>query len=248
MRLGMTFFHFVWRPEHFLPVFLVLVSVTTVLYLALAGASTVLCAVLQKRRPQPDKSAYPRRIGKAIRWSVLNIVGNAILTGGVVVLIANGHSRVYYSIGDYGWSYLAASALALILFTETLVYWIHRGLHGRFLYRCLHQYHHEFRAPNSWVSMAFHPADSFSQAAPYHIFAFLFPTWVGLYAGALVLVTLWTFLIHDEMLLCLPSNIVNFTSHHEIHHFCNKYNYGQFFTFWDRLAKTHRSPEQGPSP
>src|SRR5262249_7367817 len=118
------------------------------------------------------------------------------------------------------------------------------GLHYPFLYRTLHRYHHEFRAPNSWVSMAFHPLDSFSQAAPYHLFVFLLPTWVGLYAGALVLVTLWTFMIHDETLALLGSNMVNFTSHHEVHHRCNKYNYGQFFTFWDRLGKTHQRPRR----
>jgi lathosterol oxidase len=174
---------------------------------------------------------------------VLNILGNALLTAAVVVAIANGHSRVYYSISEHGWAYLALSALALIFFTETLVYWIHRGLHCRFLYATLHKYHHEFRAPTSWASMAFHPLDSFAQAAPYHLFVFLFPTWLGLYAGALIAVTLWTFMIHDETLALLRGNIVNFTSHHVLHHACNKYNYGQFFTFWDRLANTHRAPQ-----
>ena len=59
-------------------------------------------------------------------------------------------------------------------FTETLVYWVHRSLHHPLLYRALHRYHHEFREPTPWVSMAFHPLDSFAQGAPYHLFALLF--------------------------------------------------------------------------
>jgi len=34
-------------------------------------------------------------------------------------------------------------------------------------------------------------------------------------------------------------------AHHTHHHSKFNYNYGQFFTFWDRVGNTYLSPEEG---
>jgi len=36
--------------------------------------------------------------------------------------------------------------------------------------------------------------------------------------------------------------ILNGADHHTIHHRYFNYNYGQYFTFWDRFCGTHRAP------
>jgi lathosterol oxidase len=40
---------------------------------------------------------------------------------------------------------------------------------------------------------------------------------------------------------------INNTSHHTVHHWFQKYNLGQFFTLWDRIGGTYRSPDALPA-
>lgn len=40
----------------------------------------------------------------------------------------------------------------------------------------------------------------------------------------------------------LRSKIINSSAHHSVHHLYFNYNYGQYFTFWDRLGGSHRQP------
>jgi lathosterol oxidase len=220
--------------------FLLLWLGTLLLYLGVAGASQ--CLMWIKAKSVPGTKIGSKQIGKAISLSLVSIGCNSVIITPVVVLVVRGSTRAYFTVSDYGWGYLLFSIVFLVLFTDTLVYWIHRTLHARSLYKLVHRYHHEFRAPTPWASLAFHPLDAFAQALPYHLFAFLFPIHVGVYAAALMVVTLWTFLIHEPPLF-FPEGWPNFAAHHAIHHTCNKYNYGQFFSFWDRIGNTYRHPK-----
>jgi lathosterol oxidase len=63
-----------------------------------------------------------------------------------------------------------------------------------------------------------------------------------LFLALFVGVQIWTFNIHDNMFLT-ANDYVNGAAHHAIHHLEFNYNYGQYFTLWDRLCGTHRFPE-----
>ena len=144
-------------------------------------------------------------------------------------------------MSDRGWAYYIFSALVFLLVTEFLVYWAHRILHYPILYKHLHLYHHLFRRPTPWVSMAFHPIDSWMQALPFYLCALYIPVHISIYAAAFFFVMLWTFFIHDRVSL-VRWPIVHYTAHHTIHHAYNKYNFGQFLTIFDRLFGTHKDP------
>jgi lathosterol oxidase len=226
------------RPDDLPTIFLVLWLGTLLLYFGLAGASQLLIWI--KGAAEPGEKSGSIKIGKAIGLSLVSIACNGVMITPVIVLVARGSSRAYFAVSDYGWGYLLFSIVFLLVFTDTLVYWIHRALHARWLYKFVHRYHHDFRAPSPWASLAFHPLDAFAQALPYHLFAFLFPIHIGVYVGALIVVTLWTFLIHEPPLF-FPKGWPNFASHHAIHHTLNKFNYGQYFSLWDRIGNTYRS-------
>ena len=87
--------------------------------------------------------------------------------------------------------------------------------------------------------------DSFVQSFPYHLYAFLLPINFWLYLGMVLFVTLWSVMIHDRVSL-VPGGIVNHTGCHTAHHWYYAYNYGQYFTFWDRLCGTYRDPAELP--
>lgn len=59
-----------------------------------------------------------------------------------------------------------------------------------------------------------------------------------------VFVNFWTVSIHDGDYR-VPDAIkpfINGSAHHTDHHLFYNYNYGQFFTLWDRLGGSFRNP------
>lgn len=136
------------------------------------------------------------------------------------------------------WSILPYS-ISFIIFTDSLVYWIHRVLHSKYLYKTLHKTHHKWKIPTPFASHAFHPLDGFLQSLPYHIYVFVFPMHKWTYLGLFVFVNVWTVSIHDGNYQ-VPNalkEIVNGSAHHMDHHLFYSFNYGQFFTFWDRIGR-----------
>jgi lathosterol oxidase len=128
------------------------------------------------------------------------------------------------------------------------IYWIHRWLHEyNWLYKNIHKPHHRWIVSTPFASHAFHPADGFSQSMPYHIFVFLFPLNKTLYLVLFVFVNFWTISIHDQAGFAW-GEILNGADHHTIHHRDFLYNYGQYFTLWDKLCGTHRLPESLKKP
>jgi lathosterol oxidase len=215
-------------------------------YASLAGLSYLVFFRWGRRRFHPDYRPDAVENKKAIRWAMISLAGNAVLTAPIHLAILRGHTKVYFDAAERGWAWLAASVLLYLVVTETLIYWIHRALHHPLLFRRLHAKHHEFRLPTPLVSVAFHPLDSFLQALPHHLCIFLFPVHLGVYGAFLGFVTVWAVLIHDR-LTWVPFGLVNYTGHHTAHHLHVRCNYGQFFTLWDRAAGTYRSPADLPA-
>jgi lathosterol oxidase len=134
---------------------------------------------------------------------------------------------------------LANDSIVLNFLPDALIYWIHRWLHHPLLYQPIHKPHHKWIVSTPFASHAFHPADGFLQSTPYHIFVFLFPLNKYLYVGLFIFVNIWTVSIHDGTAY-YEGTILNGAGHHIIHHSQFNWNYGQYFTFWDRLLGTHK--------
>src|SRR5262249_24643005 len=96
-------------------------------------------------------------------------------------------------------------------------------------------------APHPAISFSVPPVDSFAQSTPYHIFAFMVPLHAWIYVGLIGFAALWALLIHNRV-CWVPATIVNNTGCHTAHHWHYRYNYGNYFTLWDRLACTHFDP------
>jgi len=145
---------------------------------------------------------------------------------------------VHCDVADTRWQ--ALTILKFLVFTDFCIYWIHRWLHHPWVYPTLHKTHHLWKVCTPWASHAFHPVDGFLQSVPYHIFVFVFPMNKVMYMGMFMLVNVWTISIHDGFFLSFEG-LVNSSAHHANHHLYFSCNYGQYFTFWDRLFGTHLS-------
>jgi len=168
----------------------------------------------------------------------------AVLTTPLFLLEVRGYSKVYDSMSDSpGLWYDVISFPFFLLFTDMLIYWIHRGLHHPMVYKRLHKPHHKWIMPTPYASHAFHPVDGFAQSLPYHIFVFIFPLQKLIYLGLFVFVNFWTILIHDGEYIA-NNPIINGAACHSVHHFAFNYNYGQYTTLWDRLGGSYREPDE----
>lgn len=160
-----------------------------------------------------------------------------------------GYSRLYQvDFSKFAWHQLLSdvmfSTVYFLVFTDALIYWIHRGLHHRLLYKYLHKVHHRWKVPTPFASHAFHPVDGFLQSFPYHLYPFLFPLNKYVYLALFVFVNIWTVSIHDAdyRVPKLLEPIINGSAHHTDHHIFYNCNYGQYFTLWDRIGGSFRYP------
>lgn len=212
-------------------------------YFVFSGLSYLAFFVWGKNRFHPNYVADPAANREAMKWGVIGTLGNAVLMMPFQWAMANGYSQVYYDVDDHGVPWLIASIVLYFALTETCIYWMHRWLHTvPFLYENLHYIHHKWKSSTSWVSMAFHPLDSFAQATPHHLAVFLFPVHGLFYTVMIGAVAAWSVIIHDRVSF-VKWKLINYTDHHTVHHWVGDYNYGQFTTIWDRIMGSYRDPD-----
>ena len=196
-----------------------------------------------KDRFHPDYELDPEEMKSAIKWVVIGIIGNGALMLPIHLLIAKNYSKMYYDVSDHGWGWIFAQVILLLVFTETLIYWTHYAFHRvPWLWKYVHERHHKYRVPQPYSALSFNPMDSFLQAVPHHIAAFFFPVHAVVYVASVTFVTLWAVCIHDRVSF-FRWPWLNYTDHHTLHHWYSDFNLGQYFTFWDRLVGTYRSPK-----
>uniref|UniRef100_A0A6B2LDP0 Fatty acid hydroxylase domain-containing protein n=1 Tax=Arcella intermedia TaxID=1963864 RepID=A0A6B2LDP0_9EUKA len=217
-------------------------------YFTLASASYYLFFVWKKERFYPATSMMTRdpkelarqvrtEIGIAMRSFPVMSVAFSPFTFGVT----RGWSKMYHDVGDYGWGYFFLSIILFLVVTDCMIYWIHLGLHTNWMYQNVHKPHHTYRFTTPYSSHAFHWADGFAQGIPYYIFVYLFPLQSTLWLALFMFVNFWTIMIHDQVDFTGHLHFIQSTGHHTIHHRDFKYNYGQYFTFWDYLNGTLRN-------
>uniref|UniRef100_A0AAY5EJ86 Fatty acid hydroxylase domain-containing protein n=1 Tax=Electrophorus electricus TaxID=8005 RepID=A0AAY5EJ86_ELEEL len=183
-----------------------------------------------------------------------SILSNSIPTVALFFAEVRGYSKLYDNVSEspLGWPGLVFSMLSFLFFTDMCIYWIHRFLHHKLIYKRFHKPHHIWKIPTPFASHAFHPVDGFLQGLPYHIYPFLFPLHKILYLVLYVFVNIWTISIHDGdyRVPGLLEQIINGAAHHTDHHLFFDFNYGQYFTLWDRIGGSYRHPAalMGKSP
>lgn len=211
-----------------------------VLYLVVAGLS-------YRFVYDPANFKHPKylknQVKLELRQSLTSIPVMTSLTVPWFVLELQGYSKLYMDPSKYGWWYMVFQFPLFLLFTDMLIYCIHRWLHWPSVYKHLHKPHHKWIVPTPFASHAFHPVDGYLQSLPYHVFPFIFPLHKISYVVLFMIVNVWTVLIHDGEYLA-HDPVVNGSACHTIHHLYFNYNYGQYTTLWDRLGGSYRHPDK----
>lgn len=138
-----------------------------------------------------------------------------------------------------------ASLALMIVAHDAFFYWAHRAMHHPRLFRIFHRRHHRSMNPSPFTAYSFDLGEAAVMAAFVPLWMLLVPTqWpvVGLFMlHQIVRNTLG----HSGYEL-MPAtkdgrplfDFLTTTVHHDLHHAQAGWNYGLYFTFWDRLMGT----------
>lgn len=107
------------------------------------------------------------QIRKEVALTMYALPIMAVYTAPWFLAEVRGYSKLYLQPEEYGWTYFCLQFPLFLVFTDCLIYWIHRGLHHPLVYKTLHKPHHRWIVPTPFASHAFHPLDGYAQVSPF---------------------------------------------------------------------------------
>ncbi len=192
-----------------------------------------------------NKKKYKKsQLRKEIKYSLISSLLFAVAGTITVILWQTGYTKVYTEYNLYGYWYLPASLLIYMLAQETYYYWIHRWMHKPVVFRLIHKVHHDSHIASPFTAFSFHPLEGLLQAIFLPLLLMIIPIHYAVLIFLLVIMTFSSVINHLDIEI-YPKDSYNYWSkwvigatHHSLHHKFYKYNFGLYFTFWDRLKGT----------
>jgi len=217
-------------------------------FLIAGGAYCFLEVVFRKRfvRRRIQHASPPlAQIGYEIGWSMSNTVCSALATLLTYRLTQAGRTSLYFGLADHGWAWVPLSIVLCILGYDTWLYWEHRWLHTRWMFRHVHSVHHKVGNPSAFASFAHHPIETFLGNLYFVLFVVfvpIHPVALGV-AGALMflygIVGHLGYEFYPRGFARHPIlGFLNTATYHNIHHRDLRANYAAYLIYWDRLMGT----------
>ena len=222
----------------------------TARYLVGAGGvylivNIILAHALRNRKIRdrsPDWKQMRREILASLRSAAIFAgVGGLTIAG----LMAAGFDLVYGDPLARGWPYFIFSTLMLIVLHDAWFYWSHRLIHHPKLFRRVHREHHKSHNPTPWTAYSFDPAEAVVNAIYLPLVLLLIPS-----SAMAIFIFINHMMIRNAIGHCgyelFPSwrngrpvfDWMTTVTHHDLHHEQAGWNYGLYFTWWDRLMAT----------
>jgi sterol desaturase/sphingolipid hydroxylase (fatty acid hydroxylase superfamily) len=145
----------------------------------------------------------------------------------------------------WGWSWGLVSLLLMTVAHDAWFYWTHRAMHDPRLFHRFHRRHHRSHNPSPFTAYSFDLAEAAVQAAFVPIWMLLVPTaWPV--TGLFMLHQIFRNTIGHSGYEIFPAGRngrpllgwLTTVTHHDLHHAQAGWNYGLYFTWWDRLMGT----------
>jgi 4-alpha-methyl-delta7-sterol-4alpha-methyl oxidase len=201
---------------------------------------------LQKTKPK--LTTQPDLVKRIITGTILNHVGLIILTP-ILYYLMSLRGKVVVTGPTPSLTTIILHLLAYSLSEDFLFYWTHYLTHViPKVYQFMHREHHHYRQPIGLVSML---ADPFESATQNQITTWLLPALMP--EKHVLTICLWVLIrIHQTVNAHCGYDLPYITMKwyfpwlfvgarvHDYHHRVGSYNYGSFFTIWDRLNGTYK--------
>ncbi len=237
------------QPLPFLGALLVVFAVVIGRYFIIAGLFYAAFYIWFPRRWQQRKinsRSYNRgQFKKEISWSIATALLFALSGAATLVLWQKGFTKVYINATDYAIWWLPVSLIIALLVHETYYYWLHRWMHHPKVFRVVHKVHHDSNITSPWTAFSFHPIEGFFQALFLPLILLVLPMHLHVLIIQLTIMTFSSVINHLDIEI-YPKNFHKHflgrwligATHHSLHHKQFRYNYGLYFTFWDKWKKT----------
>ena len=192
------------------------------------------------KKPHP-KGQFLKEIGwSAITSFVFSIVGML-----AIIAFQKGYTAIYLNFNDFPLWYLPVSLMISMFIHETYYYWLHRLMHHPKLYKSVHQIHHDSLITSPWTAFSFHPVEGLLEALIMPAIIMVLPMHTSMIVLQLTIMTLSATVNHLDIEI-YPKNLVGTwigrvfigATHHSLHHKQFRFNYGLYFTFWDKWGST----------
>jgi Delta7-sterol 5-desaturase len=218
-------------------------------YILIAGLFHLWFCIWKKdkwtNRSLSKKKIDQKQFNTEIKWSVITSLIFAVAGSFTALLWQKGYTRLYIDTDRYGLWYLPVSLLISMFVHETYYYWLHRWMHQPKIFRLLHKVHHDSNTTSAWTAFSFHPLEGLLQAIILPITIIIIPIHVYVLLFQLTIMTFSSVINHLEI-ETYPANFhkhfigkwIIGATHHSLHHKQFKYNFGLYFTFWDKWKKT----------
>ena len=218
-------------------------------YLIGAGGVFLVVSVLLAGRLAGRKIRTASPSGAQMRREFLTSVRTVAIFATVGLSIyylrSIGVIDVYMDPAARGWGYFAFSIVALIVLHDAWFYWTHRLIHDPRLFRRFHRTHHKSHNPSPWTAYSFDPGEAFINAVYVPLALILIPA-----SPLAVMLFLAHMMLRNAIGHCgyelFPASRngrplfdwMTSVTHHDLHHAQAGWNYGLYFTWWDRLMGT----------
>lgn len=141
--------------------------------------------------------------------------------------------------------WFVASLLIMVVAHDAWFYWAHRLMHRPGAFRTFHRRHHRSNNPSPFTAYSFDLAEAAVQGAFVPLWMILTPTPWGV-VGLFVLHQLFRNTLGHSGYELFPARkdgrplfgFLTTTTHHDMHHAQAGWNYGLYFTWWDRWMGT----------
>jgi len=159
----------------------------------------------------------------------------------------HGYTKIYLYIDEYGWVYFVFSVLLMVLVHDAYFYWTHRLMHRPEIFKMVHETHHQSTNPTPWAAFSFHPIEALISTGVIPVFIFIFPVHpVAIFSFItwMTLINVMGHLGYETFPMSFRKSSLgkwhNTSTNHNYHHRNSQYNFGLYFTFWDKLMNTYK--------
>ena len=187
-----------------------------------------------------------KTIAKEVLYSTLTLLIYCATSWFVFQWHKSGFTKIYLDIETYGYVYFGFSILVMVLIHDTYFYWTHRLMHVPKLFNWIHRTHHQSHNPTPWTAFSFHPFEAIISVGAVPIIVFLIPCHpyaLFSFISFMTIINVIGHLGYEIFPKQITTNKVgkwqNTSTNHNIHHQRSKYNFGLYFTFWDRVMNTY---------
>jgi sterol desaturase/sphingolipid hydroxylase (fatty acid hydroxylase superfamily) len=217
-------------------------------YLVGAGGAFLLIVIFAAplagrkiRVDSPKRAQMLRELWASARTSAIFALGGVISVMGSDA----GIMKAYDDPARFGWGYFWLSIGLLVVLHDAWFYWTHRLIHDPRLFRRFHRLHHKSHNPSPFTAYSFDVGEAAINAAFMPLTLLVLP--VSEFA-------IFLFLAHMIVRNAVGHSgyelfpawrngrpIFDFlttVTHHDLHHAQAGWNFGLYFTWWDRLMGT----------